>query len=121
MCHIILVLPIISLPMFLLLPLPVASVVYLLILAFSVWVYHRLMDSMHQPVCTGREGLIHANGEVISATRGHLLVRLAGEIWRARADEPLLPGDPVEVTDVKGLELSIKRRMAPVAGRQAAG
>ena len=115
MCHIILVLPIISLPMFLLLPLPVASVIYLLILAFSAWVFHRLMESLHQPACTGREGMLHACGEVISSGHGHLLVRLAGEIWQARTDERLLPGDPVEVTDVKGLQLSIKRRIGPVA------
>ena len=119
MCHIILVLPIISLPMFLVLPLPVSSVIYLFILAFSAWVYHRLMESMHQPVCTGREGLLHAYGEVISSWHGHLLVRLSGEIWQARADERLLPGDPIEVTGVTGLRLSIRRRMAPVANRQA--
>jgi membrane-bound serine protease (ClpP class) len=39
---------------------------------------------------------------------GHVLAR--GERWRARADEPLAVGDSVEVTDVRGLVLTIRRR-----------
>jgi len=35
-----------------------------------------------------------------------------GERWRARADEPVVPGDSVEVTDVSDLVLTVKRRDA---------
>ncbi|TIX11059.1 MAG: hypothetical protein E5V44_08635, partial [Mesorhizobium sp.] len=33
-----------------------------------------------------------------------------GERWRARADEPVAPGDSVEVTDVSDLVLTVRRR-----------
>ncbi|CCV08183.1 conserved membrane hypothetical protein [Mesorhizobium metallidurans STM 2683] len=41
-------------------------------------------------------------------SEGHVLVR--GERWRAKADEPLAVGDSVEVADVRGLVLRIRRR-----------
>ncbi|MER8578127.1 nodulation protein NfeD [Mesorhizobium sp. M1423] len=41
-------------------------------------------------------------------SEGHVLAR--GERWRAKADEPLAVGDSVEVADVKGLVLTIRRR-----------
>ncbi|RWD00590.1 MAG: nodulation protein NfeD, partial [Mesorhizobium sp.] len=39
---------------------------------------------------------------------GHVLAR--GERWRATADEPFAVGDSVEVADVRGLVLTIRRR-----------
>ncbi|TGQ34705.1 MULTISPECIES: nodulation protein NfeD [unclassified Mesorhizobium] len=39
---------------------------------------------------------------------GHVLA--GGERWRAKADEPLAVGDSVEVADVRGLVLTIRRR-----------
>ncbi|MER8426396.1 nodulation protein NfeD [Mesorhizobium sp. M1403] len=41
-------------------------------------------------------------------SEGHVLAR--GERWRAKADEPLAVGDSVEVADVRGLVLTIRRR-----------
>ncbi|MER9486053.1 nodulation protein NfeD [Mesorhizobium sp. M0563] len=41
-------------------------------------------------------------------SEGHVLAR--GERWRAKADEPLAAGDSVEVADVRGLVLTIRRR-----------
>ncbi|WP_457151302.1 NfeD family protein [Mesorhizobium sp. P5_C1] len=41
---------------------------------------------------------------------GHVLAQ--GERWRAKADEPIAPGDSVEVTDVSGLVLTVQRRDA---------
>lgn len=42
--------------------------------------------------------------------KGHVLA--LGERWRARADEPIAPGDSVEVTDVSDLVLTVRRRDA---------
>ena len=39
---------------------------------------------------------------------GHVLAQ--GERWRAKADEPLAPGDSVEVAEVKDLVLTVRRR-----------
>lgn len=41
-------------------------------------------------------------------SEGHVLAR--GERWRAKADEPLVVGDSVEVADVRDLVLTIRRR-----------
>lgn len=115
MCHLILILPIIALPMFWLIPLPMATLLYAIVVAFSVWVYFKLMQSMHRPVNTGKEGLLHASGEVLRIDHGHLLVRIAGEIWQADSDERLRPGDPIDVVGLNGLRLSVKRHAYPRA------
>ncbi|TIS50713.1 MAG: hypothetical protein E5W93_17950, partial [Mesorhizobium sp.] len=41
---------------------------------------------------------------------GHVLA--LGERWRAKADEPIAPGDSVEVTAVSDLVLTVRRRTA---------
>lgn len=110
MCHIILVLPIVALPIFWLTPLPFASAAYTVVVGFSAWVYYRLMRGLHQPVITGQEGLLHATGEVVRGEDRHILVRILGEIWQAQSNELLIPGDSVEVTGVQGLQLSVRRR-----------
>ena len=43
-----------------------------------------------------------------SQGEGHVLAQ--GERWRAKADEPLAPGDSVEVAEVKDLVLMVRRR-----------
>ncbi|MER9999322.1 nodulation protein NfeD [Mesorhizobium sp. M0051] len=43
-----------------------------------------------------------------SGNEGHVLAQ--GERWRAKGDEPLAPGDSVEVADVSGLMLTVRRR-----------
>src|ERR1700691_835367 len=56
-----------------------------------------LARSRTRPVVTGGEALIGATGEAV-AWHGHEgRVRVAGEIWRARADAPLHGGSPVKV------------------------
>ncbi|TIN23850.1 MAG: nodulation protein NfeD [Mesorhizobium sp.] len=41
---------------------------------------------------------------------GHVLAQ--GERWRAKADGPVAPGDSVEVTDIRDLVLTVRRRDA---------
>jgi membrane protein implicated in regulation of membrane protease activity len=61
------------------------------------------------PVTTGAEGLVGERGEVIvrCAPRGR--VRLRGEIWNARSEEPLELGEEVRVEAVEGLTLLVAR------------
>jgi membrane protein implicated in regulation of membrane protease activity len=44
----------------------------------------------------------------VAATRTQ--VRVAGELWAARSDEPLRAGEEVEVAAVGGLTLEVSRR-----------
>lgn len=60
------------------------------------------------PVRTGREGLVHEIGTARSpiAPRGKVFVH--GEIWDAVSEEPVSPGEPVEVVAVRNLTLAVR-------------
>jgi membrane-bound serine protease (ClpP class) len=67
-----------------------------------------LFRSRKRPVVTGSEALIGATGEAV-AWHGHEgRVRVAGEIWRARADAPLHGGAPIKVVRRDGLILLVE-------------
>jgi membrane protein implicated in regulation of membrane protease activity len=54
---------------------------------------------------SGAEALIGQKAVVSTPTQ----VRVAGELWEARSDEDLLPGEEVEVTGIDGLTLRVSR------------
>jgi membrane protein implicated in regulation of membrane protease activity len=58
----------------------------------------------------GPQGLIGQSGEV-ARSGDHVLVRLRGELWAARAvdDERLIEGEPVVVRHIEGLMLLVER------------
>lgn len=65
----------------------------------------------HQlPVRTGIEGLLHEHGIARTriAPRGKVFVH--GEYWDAVADEPVAPGEPVEVVGVEDFLLKVRPR-----------
>jgi membrane-bound serine protease (ClpP class) len=61
------------------------------------------------PVRTGVEGLVGERGEVIVRCAPVGRVRLRGEIWNARSEEPLESGEEVRVEAVDGLTLVVAR------------
>lgn len=65
--------------------------------------------SRRRRAVTGAEALVGAKGIVASACRPEGQVRVAGELWGARSEEDLDPGDEVEVMGVKNLTLSVRR------------
>ncbi|PWK67628.1 nodulation protein NfeD [Aminobacter sp. AP02] len=64
----------------------------------------------HRPSRLGAKAMNGLPVEIIdwSAGEGHVFAQ--GERWRARADEPLAPGDAAEVTGINDLVLTIRRR-----------
>jgi membrane protein implicated in regulation of membrane protease activity len=54
----------------------------------------------------GVEALIGSTAVVVSPTQ----VRVAGELWEARSDRPLIPGEEVVVRAVEGLTLVVDGR-----------
>jgi inner membrane protein len=108
MCHLILLLPLIALPIFWLWPLSLA--VYALTLLISGSTYYYAMAAMRRDITAGRESLAQASGKVVSRDRAKISVRVQGELWGARSDEDLSPGDPIEVIRVSGLTLQVRRR-----------
>jgi membrane-bound serine protease (ClpP class) len=58
---------------------------------------------------TGVSGLIGASGNAETGLHPIGWVRIGGELWRARADGSIAPGDHVVVTGLEGLELRVRR------------
>lgn len=79
--------------------------------AFTFLVGFLVMRSQRRKAFLGQEGMIGEVGEVREPIEpgkpGRVLVR--GEYWTAFADEPLGVGTAVEVTDVQGLRLRVRR------------
>ncbi|MEA3274090.1 MAG: NfeD family protein [Pseudomonadota bacterium] len=109
MCHLVLLLPLIGLPVFWLWPLSVALPVYLVILLLSAWVYYYAIVAMRKKVTVGPETLPHSRGEVVGADAGGFCVRVQSELWSASSREALKPGDAIEVVDVDGLTLRVTK------------
>jgi membrane-bound serine protease (ClpP class) len=59
-------------------------------------------------VTTGAEGMVGERAEAIVALQPEGKVRLRGEIWNARATEPVADGAPVRVKTVDGLTLVVE-------------
>jgi membrane-bound serine protease (ClpP class) len=67
-----------------------------------------LLRSRKRPVVTGGEALIGASGEAVWWQGHEGRVRVAGEIWRARADAPLAEGSRVNVVNREGVVLHVR-------------
>jgi membrane-bound serine protease (ClpP class) len=83
----------------------------LLVVGFLVYMALR---ARRLPVRTGLEGMIHEIGTARSplAPRGKVFIH--GEIWDAVSDEPVSPGERVEVLGVRDLTLAVRRRQDSV-------
>lgn len=110
MCHVLLALPILALPVFWLFPFEIAAPLYAVAFGLSMAVYAVIMKSRHAPVVSGKEALIHATGVVERIVDGVPSVLIRGEHWTALSeDRQLHPGDRVEVVSVDGLTLHVRR------------
>lgn len=107
MCHLLLLMPLVALPMFWFLPLAVAAPIYGVILALSAWLYLLMMRAMHKPLLLGRASLLHKRGVVLDREDDGLRVRVRSEVWQAHSNDPLGPGDIVEVVGSDGLVLEV--------------
>jgi membrane-bound serine protease (ClpP class) len=69
------------------------------------------MRAQAQPATTGESGMLLSPGQALTAIDPGGLGRVAthGEIWTATAAEAIHAGDPVVVTSVTGLVLTVRR------------
>jgi membrane-bound serine protease (ClpP class) len=58
---------------------------------------------------TGKTGLIGEEGVAHTDLSPEGQVFVHGEFWRARSDEPIAQGEPVEVVEVVGLKIKVRR------------
>jgi membrane-bound ClpP family serine protease len=120
MCHLILVMPMVALPVLWLLPLGEGLPLYLAVLLVTGAVYWLAIKAMRAPVVSGKQTVLRRRGSVRSADGNRGSVWVASELWSAESrDTPLAVGDAIEVVGIDGLRL-IVRKINPVDGDRAA-
>ncbi len=81
---------------------------------FWAFAMGKAVQVRRRPVLVGPGDIVGEVGEV--RRDGQVFVR--GELWRAHSDEPLAPGDSVEVEGIEdGLVLGVRRSGSPVKGQ----
>jgi membrane-bound serine protease (ClpP class) len=75
------------------------------IAAFMLFAVAKIVQARRRPVTVGVRDIVGRRGRVRSP--GQVFVN--GELWRAHSDDQLRPGDEIEVTDVDGLTLGVRR------------
>jgi len=114
MCHLLLFMPVIALPIFWLAPLNVAIPIYAVIVLISGVLYWLIVKSMRKTPLVGAESLPGTEAEVVSKlSPGHTaqyLVRSQGELWSARSADVLEPGETVRIAALRGISLVVERR-----------
>jgi len=109
MCHLILALPVIVLPVLWWLPIGEGLVLYAFVLVVTGIVYWLSVKAMRAPVVIGVETLIQKMGTVRAADGHRGSVWVASELWSAESrDAPLVVGQVVKVVGVAGLRLIVR-------------
>ncbi len=112
MCHLVLLMPVLTLPIFWLLPLRSALPTYVVIVLISAFLYWLITKALRKPIQDGFRSLIGTEAEVVSklaSTRSaQYLVRSQGELWSAYSDDTLQPGEQVNIVAIKGIGMVIE-------------
>ena len=110
MCHLILLMPIVALPVLWLLPLGEGIAVYTVVALVAGTVYWLAVKAMRAPIMSGTGTLLRSRGQVRAAAGRRGSVWVASELWSAESrDEPLAVGDAVEVVGFEGLTLIVRK------------
>lgn len=117
MCHLILALPIVALPVLWLLPIEVAVPVYSVAVGISIAVYATAIKAWRMPVRNGMDALPGAAGRVVRLQGRKVVLNVNGELWSADIEgEPTAIGDEVVVAGFKGFRLKARRCGAGAGG-----
>ncbi len=111
MCHVLLLLPVLALPVFWLWPPGIAWPVYGVAVAASLGIYAMVYWSWRAPLAHGPQVLLGASGTVVSIGERQITLRIGGELWLADVKgAPLALGENAEVVAVDGLRLTARKR-----------
>jgi len=119
MCHLLLLMPFVSLAVFWFLPFEEAMAIYLGILAVCAFLYWLIWKAFRSPVATGIEGMIGGVGEVIQIGRKSAKIFYKGELWDGESADPVSVGDSVEIARVERMTLIVRKRVKGQARRVA--
>ncbi len=105
MCHIILLLPLLTLPLFFVLPFSTALPIYLVILIMTWFLYYKILVVMKSKVQTGIEALIDEDAAVVEDINPEGKILVWSEIWSATANgKKFLKGQKVKICGFYGLK-----------------
>jgi membrane protein implicated in regulation of membrane protease activity len=104
MCHIIFAMPFLSLALFWFLPFQEALMWFIGINAVSFFLFYKIYRVMKRRPANGKSALIGREATVIEGGRSGGRIRLGSEIWFARANQALRPGQHCTVVGFRGLE-----------------
>ena len=111
MCHVLLGLPLLALPVFWIWPLSVAAPVYGVVAVASLALYAYALKAMRMPPLNGAEAIVGASGTVAKVGERGVTLLVRGELWTADADrETFAVGDRAVVVGVDGLRLRARKR-----------
>jgi membrane-bound serine protease (ClpP class) len=68
-----------------------------------------VIKSRRQAVVTGLDHLVGAQASIEAVSGGHPLIRLEGELWQVTCEQPLQPGDTVQVIAAPGVMLTVSK------------
>lgn len=111
MCHIILLLPLLALPVFVLLPWQEALLVYLGVTVLAGVLYRLMWRDMHRAPRMGIEGMMGGIGTVFQLDKGKAKVFYRGEIWDVVSREPITTGEEVEIVGFEDMKLLVQRKV----------
>ncbi|MGE5145626.1 MAG: NfeD family protein [Candidatus Eiseniibacteriota bacterium] len=96
---------------------PVVAATTAVSAGFFLLILAMLIRSRRRRVTSGEAALLGADGRVVDWSGSEGQVQTQGEIWHARADRPLEPGETVTVVGRDGLTLTVE---ADKTGRKRA-
>ena len=109
MCHLLLLLPVLALPVFWLLPLSDAGPLYAEVVVVSVFVYLFVWKAWRKPLANGTQNLIGTTGRVVRVGPRNVMLQLGGELWTADVEgAPLSVGERATVVAIRGLRLTAR-------------
>lgn len=76
--------------------------------SFFLWVISRLIRFRKAKAHTGAEEMIGSHGRALADFADEGLIRVHGEVWRARTRGPLRKGQAVRVLSMEGLTLTVE-------------
>jgi membrane protein implicated in regulation of membrane protease activity len=109
MCHLVLFLPVLALPVFWLFPFSIAMPIYLVISSISLVLYFLIFRAMRMKPQVGLEAMLGQTGVVIKEIAPEGKIEYAAEIWNATTYGKKIPvGDQVIIDGFWGLNLLVK-------------
>jgi len=93
------------------LPISLIISVTLAVSAFFIFAMAMAVRTIRKKVTTGKEGIIGEIGIAVSNIDPEGQVKIHGEYWKARSDEPIKKNEKIIVIEVERLELIIKKQI----------